>query len=104
MQEKDIAKALDSLSEILAENNKEKGFLWQKEDLPKAAVLMISEIVEAVEADRAFLDEYEIKEELSDAIIRILDFCGQQGWKIGDILMKKVNYNKTRPFKHGKKY
>lgn len=41
--------------------------------------------------------------ELADVIIRILDFCGRHDIDISDAIRKKVDYNKTRPYKHGKK-
>jgi NTP pyrophosphatase (non-canonical NTP hydrolase) len=41
--------------------------------------------------------------ELADCIIRILDFCGQYNIDIEAAIMEKINYNKTRPYRHGNK-
>ena len=41
--------------------------------------------------------------ELADAIIRICDTCGQYGIDLDRAIRLKMEYNKTRPYKHGKK-
>jgi hypothetical protein len=41
--------------------------------------------------------------ELADAIIRILQFCANNGIDIGNAVAMKMEYNTTRPFKHGGK-
>lgn len=44
------------------------------------------------------------QDEIADAIIRILDFCGANNIDIDSHVKAKLEYNRTRPFKHGKKY
>lgn len=41
--------------------------------------------------------------ELADCIIRILDYCGKEGIDIEDVIRRKHEYNKTRPYRHGGK-
>ena len=41
--------------------------------------------------------------ELADCIIRILDFCGQYDIDIDEVIRTKIEYNKTREYKHGGK-
>ena len=41
--------------------------------------------------------------EMADCIIRILDWCGKEGVNIDAILREKMEYNKTRPYRHGGK-
>ena len=41
--------------------------------------------------------------ELSDCIIRILDYCGHAGIDIEEAIRIKHEHNKTRPYKHGGK-
>lgn len=41
--------------------------------------------------------------ELADAILYIADYCGYMGWDLEDAIEKKLVYNKTREYKHGKK-
>ncbi len=39
--------------------------------------------------------------EFADAIIRILDVCEVYGIDIEDCVRRKMEYNKTRPYRHG---
>ncbi len=41
--------------------------------------------------------------EMADCIIRILDWCGEEGIDIDKIIRLKMEYNKTRPYRHGGK-
>ena len=67
---------------------------------------MHSELSEALEAMR--LGRWEGKdsvgEELGDCMIRIFDYCGGRNIDIEKIINDKHQYNKTRKYKHGKKF
>jgi len=39
--------------------------------------------------------------ELADIIIRVLDFCGMAKIDIHTAVHEKIEYNRTRPYKHG---
>jgi len=41
--------------------------------------------------------------ELADCVIRILDFCEQEGIPLEDLIVEKQRYNATRPYRHGGK-
>lgn len=41
--------------------------------------------------------------EMADIIIRVLDACGAWGIDIASAVAEKVEYNKTRPYRHGDK-
>mgnify|MGYP001056501883 FL=1 len=41
--------------------------------------------------------------ELADCIIRIFDFCGLHKINLEEALSLKMEYNKTRPYRHGNK-
>lgn len=41
--------------------------------------------------------------EMADCIIRILDWCGKEGVDIDKVMREKMDYNKTRPYRHGGK-
>ena len=41
--------------------------------------------------------------ELADCIIRIFDFCGLHEIDLEEALSLKMEYNKTRPYRHGDK-
>jgi hypothetical protein len=80
----------------------EKG--WWDSERPDLEVhaLIHSEIAEATEAFREGIIESQL-EELADAVIRIADFCGSKRWDLDRMLRTKLDYNKTRSFRHGGK-
>ena len=41
--------------------------------------------------------------ELADVIIRIADLCGEFNLDLESTLVKKMEFNKTRPYRHGNK-
>lgn len=41
--------------------------------------------------------------ELADLLIRALDMAGQRGYRLGEALLAKMEFNKTRSYKHGGK-
>jgi NTP pyrophosphatase (non-canonical NTP hydrolase) len=100
------------------ENAKDKGFwgglydtnLYPEEKLSKH-MLMVSEVAEASEAVRSVNKDFYLTEtgkpegeavELADCVIRIFDYFGAMGWDLEKIIEVKHNYNKSRPYKHGK--
>ena len=93
----------------------DKGF-WNgitANDHTRAAflMLMVSELGEACEAQRRNITESEHipeftgeEEELADCIIRILDYAGGYHLRLAEAVVAKMEYNLTRPYKHGKRY
>lgn len=128
---------LNELAKIINTRAHEKGF-WENSDnpyaIPTKLMLIVSELSEALEADRigryARIDEYErqmaamnfirfsefdpdqfvfyikdsFEDEIADTFIRLLDLVGQLGIDIEKHIELKMQYNQTRPNKHGKKY
>jgi hypothetical protein len=41
--------------------------------------------------------------ELADAVIRIANYFGEKGWDLEGIVRAKMDYNKTRSYRHGNK-
>ena len=100
----------------------EHGF-HENNDFARTLMLIVSELSEAMEADRndkwakectnktPLLDtEYEafvkgtVEEEIADAFIRLLDLAGTWNIDLDWHVKAKMAYNEKRPYKHGKKY
>lgn len=56
----------------------------------------------AQEFQVAIKDSFE--DEIADTVIRLFDLCEGFGIDLEYHIRMKLNYNKTRPFKHGKAY
>ena len=95
---------------------------WYPDDdevnIPEKLALIHSEVSEALEDYRDSTDTPEILQdvcvshsgvpygfaiELADVIIRVADLCGKLGIDLGAAVACKMDYNKSRPFRHGGK-
>ena len=45
-----------------------------------------------------------IEEEFGDVIIRLMDYAAHKGYRISEAILAKIEYNKSRPPKHGKQF
>lgn len=124
---------LNKLSKIVYNYNKEKGFWETERETGTILMLIVSEIAEALEADRkdVFFDHTKniqwkndwhkatesedvknfvenvkdtFEDEIADTFIRLLDLCGARNIDIEWHIKQKLAYNKTREYKHGKNY
>lgn len=99
----------DQQSELISRWNAAQGF-WDSENTGEKIALMHSELSEALEADRKKLtsdhipDFDGIEEELADCMIRIFDFAGHHELRLAEAFSAKLEYNLTRPYRHGKGY
>lgn len=66
-------------------------------------ILLISEAAEAMEALRKNDDE-NFKEEIADIAIRIGDLSGNYDIDLSKEIIKKMEINKNRQYKHGKSF
>lgn len=123
---------INRLAKQIHENNVSKGFYEDKKNIGEMLALIHSEVSEALEADRkgnyanmnellwedlnthpeesyfphAFVEYCKdtFEDELADVIIRVLDLAHFKGIDLEKHIDAKMAYNKTREFKHGKKY
>ena len=103
----------DDLAMKLHEVAVEKGFWDQDVDdifVSKQLMMIVSEVVEVLEAVRKDKGEEEIAKEFADIIIRTLDLyagmveAGYTKLSLDQALREKVDFNKTRPEKHGVRF
>ena len=124
---------LNDLSIECHERSRSNGFWDKPSNVGEKLMLIVSELSEALEADRKskhstnineiewhndwhLKDESKDKEiflklikdthedEIADVFIRLFDYCGGMNIPIGDHIAAKISYNSTRPYKHGKNY
>lgn len=117
------------ISKQINDNAHAKGFWDKGVDVPEKLMLIVSEVSEAMEADRkdSFM-EYSIQtinnagdaafdqdfrhhvkdtfeDELADTVIRIFDLAFEMKIDLSEHIKAKVRYNASRPKMHGgKKY
>lgn len=126
-RQKFLLGGLNQTAALIHKANIDKGFWEEKRSMGETLVLVISEVIETLEADRkgrhadltAFNREITnfgettafqmhvkdtVEDEIADSIIRLLDLSGYLGIDIETHIELKLRYNATRPKKHGKKY
>jgi NTP pyrophosphatase (non-canonical NTP hydrolase) len=117
------AAALNELAAEISDTAEGKGF-WDYEAIgddgliPTKLALVHSEVSEALAVHRNDYDdddldattgmtpmqEDDFAEEVADIIIRCLDLVGYYGLDIGNIVLDKMEKNRGRPYRHGKRY
>lgn len=95
---------ISTMAKAIHNNAISKGFAieGQVRPVPELLCLIHSEISEALEAYRNH-DDANLSEELADAVIRLFDTAEELGIDIEEAIIKKHNYNQSRPYKHGGK-
>lgn len=102
---------VDDLVEVFHGEARAAGWWPAKEDVgyytnpflfSNKLMLIVSELVEAMEADRKGLKDDKLPHrdgrevELADALIRICDLAGAFGFDLGGAVAEKMKYNRTR--------
>lgn len=88
---------------------KSKGWYDDPVSVDRCLNLIHGEVAEITEAlrmgnpdDAKCPGHSEAEVEVADVIIRIMDLANRMNWDITSAIFSKMEYNKTRPYKHGK--
>jgi NTP pyrophosphatase (non-canonical NTP hydrolase) len=95
--------SLKKLVQLAVEIRRDKGFRTDWDNFAEKCMLTVTELSEAVEADREGNREH-VAEELADTAIRLFDLCGSLGIDLEKEILNKMERNKKRPQRHGKVY
>lgn len=114
---------INELSNRAFENALAHGFHKNNQNTGEMLMLIVSELAEALEADRTgnrceknidieslSNDQFKtlvkdtFEDELADAVIRVADLCGYLKIDLESHIKAKMRYNESRPYKHGKEY
>ena len=109
-QDQIVRSAITELSRDIHNWAVSKGFWDEERNDAECIALMHSELSEALEGLRKpHRDEHcpefdNVEIELADCVIRIMDFSHKRGYRLASAIEAKMDYNETRPRKHGKKF
>jgi hypothetical protein len=99
------------MQEIVHYNAVKHGFLAKPINDEAELSLIISEVCEAQEALRNGNPESPNipgfscgEEELADMMMRGMSYAEGKGWDVAGAIVAKHEFNKTRPYKHGKEF
>ncbi len=100
--------AFNVLAAEVSETAKSKG--WKKSNDAEGLMLMVAELGEACTAlrhgnpaDNKIANFSGVEAELADVIIYIMNYAMLREYKIAEAVVAKIEFNKTRPERHGGK-
>lgn len=119
------AEAINELAAEISQTAEEKGF-WDIEEVGEIGLIALklalvhSEVTEALVVHRndyenegeqndiltnmTSIQEDDFVGELADIVIRVLDITGYYDLDIGNAIIGKMEANRSRPYRHGKRY
>ena len=100
-----------SMSGSIHDNAAVHGWWEEPREDGTLIALIMSEAAEALEALRKGNGPDEhcpqfsgAEVELADVVIRIMDMAEARGWNVAGAIVAKHEFNKGRPYKHGKEF
>lgn len=107
--------SVNDLQREIHENSVAHGWWEGERNFGELIALCHSELSEALEevrkgkgANEVYYSEggkpEGVPSELADVVIRIMDMCEHYEIDLGAVIMEKHDFNKKRPYKHGKKF
>lgn len=110
MNEINFVFAMDGACHEVHEIAKAHGWWEEDRNNGEMIALMHSELSEALEGLRhgnppsGHIPEFSaVEEELADVVIRVMDMSQKRGYRLGEAILSKMEFNKGRPHKHGGK-
>lgn len=106
----DFVDAFDGMAIEVHANSRAHGWWDSDRNDGEMIALMHSELSETLEALRhgnppdSHIPEFSGAEaELADVVIRAMDMAAARGYRLGEAIAAKHEYNRSRPYKHGGK-
>lgn len=106
----DFKNSFRAIQDRAYQNSRSHGFWDHPRNKGEAFMLIVSELVEGFEGVRKDLMDDHLparrmeEVELADAVIRIMDYAAGFHLDVAGAVLEKMEYNKKRPFMHGKKF
>ena len=110
-EKKAFINRFEDLQKAIHQNAVAHGWWEEPREDGTLIALIMSEAAEALEALRKGNGPDErcpqfsgAEVELADVVIRIMDMAEARGWDVAGAIVAKHEFNKTRPYKHGKEF
>ena len=110
-EKKAFINKFEDIQKVIHQNAVAHGWWEEPREDGTLIALIMSEAAEALEALRKGNKPDEhcpqfsgAEVELADVVIRIMDMAEARGWDVAGAIVAKHEFNKGRPYKHGKEF